>query len=104
MLERRRQQHAGHVRPLGKAAGHLRHEALRGVGGRQRRPLRRRGGRTVPRDSLEVIHVEAVGLVGRHAPGGGVRVGQVAHLLQVRHDVANGGWRKPADVASGDGA
>ncbi len=84
-------------------AGQLRdaREQLRG-GGDQRpwscrgRPRAgggsRRAGGLVQRAHLQQrVDEEAVALVGGDAPGGGVRGGDEARVLQVRHDVADGG-------------
>ena len=52
-------------------------------------PLRR--GRIEAPGGRDVVDEESISLVGRHTTGGGVRLGQVALLLEHRHLVANGG-------------
>jgi hypothetical protein len=49
-----------------------------------------------------MVDVEAVGGVGGHAAGRGVRLHQVAQLLEVGHRVADGGRRETLDVAARD--
>src|SRR5690606_1947365 len=49
------------------------------------------------------INIKSVPFVGRYAARRGVRRGDVTHLLQVGHDVANGGWRKAERMAPGHG-
>ena len=61
------------------------------VGGVEERadPLRR--GRIEPPGRRDVVDEESISLVGRHTTGGGVRLREVALLLEHRHLVANRG-------------
>jgi hypothetical protein len=103
--QRRSEKHPGHVRTVREQAGRPRHEPLRGVG----RGSCRLGGRSAhfdgfPRHLAKGVHVVAIGPVGRHAPGRGVGMGEIAHVLEVGHGVANCRGRQALNVAPRYGA
>ena len=57
-----------------------------------------------PAIANNAVHVGAVGTVRRNASGGGVRVEQVAPLLQITHGVPDGRRRNPQRETLGNGA
>ena len=52
----------------------------------------------------QAVHVDAIALVGGHAAGAGVRVVEVPELLEVGHDVAQGGGGERTGSGRGRGS
>ena len=93
----RRGDHADEARQAGQQMRRLRDHTLRLVGVQllaRRHHVSRRVGQAHRPRSEHGVDKEAVAPRRGHAPGRGMRAGDQAHLLEVGHNVADGGRRK----------
>ena len=92
VLERRRQDHRGVVGELRELRRRRLHEVVDLAAGARDLALEAMRVRATDlRAAHQAVDVVPVGLVGRHPARRGVGLGQIAHLLQVGHGVADRG-------------